>query len=100
MYFARRSLISLLLLGTLLATVLTACGGQPAATESPADINATVAAAAQTLAAALFQTQTALAPTVTNTSAPTVTPLATNTALGLPSPLATSTQQVLFYASP
>jgi hypothetical protein len=100
MYFARRSLITLLLLGMVLTIVLTACGGQPAATESPADVNATVAAAAATLAEALFQTQTALAPTVTNTSAPTVTPISTNTALALPSPLATSTQQVLFYASP
>ena len=96
MYFARRSLIALLLLGIL----LTACGGQIAATESTPDVNATIAAGAETLAAALFQTQTAIAPTITNTSPPTVTPLATNTPLALPSPLSTSTQQVLVYSSP
>jgi hypothetical protein len=59
-----------------------------------------VAAAAETLAASLFQTQTALAPTITNTAPPTVTPLTTNTPLALPSPLPTATQQILFYASP
>jgi hypothetical protein len=66
MYFARRSLIPLLLIGILLSS----CGGQIAAGEPTPDINATVAAAAETLAAALFQTQTALAPTITNTAFP------------------------------
>lgn len=96
MYFARRSLIALLLTGIL----LTSCGGQIAAEQATPDVNATIAAAAATLAASLFQTQTALAPTITNTSPPTVTPLATNTPLALPSPLASPTQQVLFYSSP
>lgn len=99
MHFARRSLFIMLLIGML----LTACGGQPAATEPPADINATIAAGAETLAAALFQTQTALAPTITNTAPPTVTSLPTNTALALPSaviPLATATQGFIFVASP
>ena len=99
MHFARRSLLTMLLIGML----LTACGGQPAATEPAVDINATIAAGAETLAAALFQTQTAMAPTITNTSPPTVTSLPTNTALALPSPVipvATATQGFIFVASP
>lgn len=99
MYFARRSLIVVLLIGTL----LTACGGQLAAGEPTPDINATIAAGAETLAAALFQTQTAMAPTITNTAPPTVTSLPTNTALALASPLApaaTATQGVIIFWSP
>ena len=96
MYVARRSLISLLLIGIVLAS----CGGQPAAGEPTPDVNATVAAGAQTMVAAVFQTQTAAAPTVTNTSTPTVTAAATTSPLALPSPLATFTQGVLFFASP
>jgi len=87
MNFARRSLIPLLLIGIL----LTSCGGQAAGEPTP-DINATVAVAAQTFAASLFQTQTALAPTITNTVPPTVTPLATSSPLSLPSPIASATQ--------
>ena len=45
MYFARRPLISLVLIGTFLAS----CGGQPAAGEPTPDVNATIAAGAQTL---------------------------------------------------
>lgn len=100
MRFARKSLIRLLLTGILLPAVLTACAGQVAATQPPADFNATIAVAAETLAAALFQTQTAIAPTITNTSPPTVTSLPTNTALPLPSALPSATQAVLFYSSP
>ncbi len=96
MYFARRSITTMLLM----AVLLTACGGQIAAGQPTPDINATVAAAAETLAASLFQTQTALAPTITNTAPPTVTPLASNTPLALPSPLPSATQQILIYASP
>lgn len=96
MHFARRSIITMLLI----AVLLTACGGQIAAGQPTPDINATVAAAAETLAVSLFQTQTALAPTITNTAPPTVTPLASNTPLALPSPLPSATQQILFYASP
>ena len=66
MNFVRRSLIPLLLITIL----LTSCGGQAAAGEPTQDINATVAVAAQTFAASLFQTQTALAPTITNTAPP------------------------------
>lgn len=97
MSFARRSLITMLLT----AILLTACGATPAGQPTP-DINATVASAAETLAAALFMTQTAIAPTVTYTPLPTPTLLATNTALSLPSPagaLPTATQAVLFFAS-
>lgn len=96
MNFVRRSLIPLLLITIL----LTSCGGQVAAGEPTQDINATVAVAAQTFAAALFQTQTALAPTITNTSPPTVTPLPTSSPLALPSSIASATQAVFFYASP
>jgi hypothetical protein len=79
----------LLLIGILLAS----CGGQ-AANEPTPDVNATVAAGAQTMVAAVFQTQTAGAPTATNTSipSPTFTVGPTNTALALPSPFATATQ--------
>ncbi|HSL45323.1 MAG TPA: NBR1-Ig-like domain-containing protein [Anaerolineales bacterium] len=97
MNFARRSSITLLLIGIL----LTACGATAAGQPTP-DVNATIASGAETLAAALFQTQTAMAPTATYTPLATLTPLATNTALALPSPAAalpTSTQQVIFFAS-
>lgn len=91
MFFARRSWIPLLLI----AILLTSCGGQAAAQPTP-DVNATIAVAAQTFAASLFQTQTALAPTITNTAPPTVTPLPSPTALALPSPIASVTQQILY----
>jgi Ig-like domain from next to BRCA1 gene len=87
MYFARRSLIPLLLIGILLAS----CGGQSAGDPTP-DIDATIAVAAETFAASLFQTQTAMAPTITNTAPPTVTPLPTSSPLALPSPIASATQ--------
>src|SRR5687768_12615389 len=97
MYFARKPLISLLLVGIFLAS----CGGQPPAGEPTPDVNATIAAGAQTMVAAVFQTQTAAAPTVTNTSSPTVTVTAgpSSTPLALPSALATFTQGVLFFPS-
>lgn len=95
MYPARRLSISLLLIGILLAS----CGGQPAADEPTPDVNATVAAGAQTLVAAVFETQTAIAPTVTNTALPTDTPLPTSSPLALPSPFVTITQGVIFFAS-
>jgi hypothetical protein len=85
----------LLLIGIFLAS----CAGQPAAGEPTPDVNATIAAGAQTLVASVFQTQTAAAPTVTNTSIPTVTAAATTSPLALPSPLATFTQGVLFFAT-
>ena len=95
MHVVRKSFIPLLFVAALLAS----CGGQPAPGEPTADVNATVAAGAQTLVASVFQTQTALAPTVTNTSAPTVTPLPTGSPLALPSPIASVTQGFVFIAS-
>src|SRR5690349_15988024 len=95
MHVARKSFIPLLFIAALLAS----CGAQPATGEPTADVNATVAAGAQTLVASVFQTQTALAPTVTNTSAPTVTPLPTGSPLALPSPIASVTQGFIFVAS-
>src|ERR1044071_2251775 len=91
MYFARRSLIPMLLIGIF----LTSCGGQVAAQPTP-DVDGTIAAGAQTFAASFFLTQTAAAPTITNTVPPTVTSLPSPTALALPSPIATVTQSVLF----
>lgn len=55
---------------------MTSCGGN---VPTP-DVNGTVAAAAGTMAAALFQTQTALAPAATNTAIPSATFLPTPTA--------------------
>jgi hypothetical protein len=102
MHIARCSLITLLLTGFLLSAILMACGGQVPAGQPTPDMEETVAAAAGTLAAALFQTQTAMAPTITNTSPPTVTSLPTNTAMPLPSAsvLPSATQAVLYYVSP
>lgn len=95
MFLTQRSVISLLLIGIFLAS----CGGQPAANQPTPDVNATVAAGAQTLVASVFQTQTAVAPTITNTALPTVTPLPTSSPLVLPSPIASATQGVIFFAS-
>ena len=93
----RRSLLGLLLIGMLLAS----CGGQPAAAEATPDMNLTVAAGAQTMVAAVFQTQTAIAPPATNTAPPTVTSLPTVTAsTPLTLPTAAATQAILFAASP
>jgi hypothetical protein len=91
----QRSLPILLLIGIFLAS----CGGQ-AAGESTPDVNLTVAAGAETMVAAVFQTQTAVAPTASDTPLPTLTSLPTTTALTLPSPIATATQGVFFFASP
>lgn len=87
MYVARRSTIALLLIGILLAS----CGGQAAGEPTP-DVDGTIAAGAETMVVSVFQTQTASAPTATNTPLPTLTPLATSTALTLTSPTALSTQ--------
>lgn len=98
MYVARRFLIPLLLIGVLAVS----CGGQPDAGEPTLDVNGTVAAGAETMVASVFQTQTAAAPTATDTPLPTMTPLPTSTALTLTltSPTALSTQPVLVQASP
>lgn len=94
MFLARRSLLALLLIGIL----LTSCGGQAAGSPTP-DANATINAAAETMVAALFQTQTALAPAATNTPLPTVTSLPSPTALTLPTTAAVATQPVVFFPS-
>jgi hypothetical protein len=97
MYSARRTLIPLLLIGLLLAS----CGGQVPAGEPTPDIEATVAAGAQTMAVSLFQTLTAAAPSATTTASPTVTVTAgpSSTPLALPSAFASATQGVIFFAS-
>jgi hypothetical protein len=94
MYLARRTL-TLLLLGIFLAS----CGGQAPAGEPTPDVNGTIAAGAQTLVASVFQTQTAAAPTVTNTVPPSVTPMPTTSPLALPSPLASPTTGFIFIPS-
>jgi Ig-like domain from next to BRCA1 gene len=90
MNFARRSLIPLLFIGML----LTSCGGLSSGSPTP-DVDATVAAGAQTLVAAVFLTQTAIAPTATDTPLPSVTPLPTSSPLVLPSLIASATQSFL-----
>ena len=91
----QRSLLILLLIGTLLAS----CAPSGAGTPTP-DINTMVAANAQTMVAALFQTQTALAPSATNTALPTVTPLPSSTALALSTATTFIQQPVYIAASP
>lgn len=88
----RRSLLTLLLIGILLVSC--------APDQPTPDINATIAANAQTMVAAIFQTQTALAPSATNTALPTVTPLPTSTALALSTPTVGIQQPVFVAASP
>ena len=89
----RRSLLLLLLIGILAASCAPTNPGEP----TP-DINTLIAQNAQTLAAALFQTQTALAPVTTNTAIPTVTALATSTPLTLSTPT-TYVQQPVYVAA-
>src|SRR3712207_4778272 len=91
MHSARRTLITLLLLGIF----LTSCGGQIPATATP-DVNAILTAAIGTAAASIFQTQTAIIPpateTFTATPIPTNTPLTLSTATALPS----ATQPIVY----
>ena len=94
MNFVRRTLIPLLLIGIF----LTSCGGQVAA-QPTQDVNGTIAAGAQTFAASFFLTQTAAAPTITNTAPPSITPVPTSSPLVLPSPIASATRLIL-YSSP
>lgn len=93
----RRSLLGILLIALLLAS----CGGQPAATEATPDMNLTVQAGAQTMVAALFQTQTAIAPPATDTPLPTPTSLPTlaTTPLVLPQTTTIATQAILIAAT-
>lgn len=95
MSLARKSFFLLLLLGV----VLSSCGA-PAAGEPTPNVEETVAAGAQTMVAAVFQTQTAVAPSATNTALPTITAAPTTSPLALPSPFITVTQGVIFFSSP
>lgn len=88
MYFTLRTFTLLLVIGTILAS----CGGQNTASPTP-DINAIVTSAIGTVAAAFFQTQTALVPPATETPTPTTTP--TTTPLTLPTAAASATQLIL-----
>jgi len=80
----------------LLAVGLSACGAATSeGTQAPSDIDAILTAGVGTLAASIFETQTALVPPVTETSAVTLT--STNTALPLPpSPATSPTQGFIF----
>jgi hypothetical protein len=91
----RRSVLTLLFIGILLASCGPTAAGQP----TP-DIKGTIDANAQTMVVALFQTQTALAPSATNTSLPTVTLLPSSTALVIPSSSPTVYVAQSVYLSP
>lgn len=78
MHSARRIFIVLLLIGLVPAS----CGGQAPASPTP-DINVILTSAIGTVAASLFETQTALVPPATQTFTPTILPTATNTPLVL-----------------
>ena len=95
MFLARRSLFAWLLTGL----ILVSCGA-PAAGEPTPNVEETIAAGALTMVAAVFQTQTAAAPTATDTPLPTVTAAPTTSPLALPSPFITVTQSVIFFSSP
>ncbi len=75
----------------LVSVLLVSCGGQPPASPTP-DMNALLTQSIGTLSASFFMTQTAIAPTITNTPLPTPTSLPTNTPLALPSALPSATQ--------
>jgi hypothetical protein len=80
-------------LGILMVGILlTSCGGQ-AATEPAPDVDAILTAGVGTLAASIFQTQTALVPPVTDTITPS--PVPTSTPIPLLSPLPSPTTQII-----
>ncbi len=85
----RRMLILLSLVFVLLAS----CGGE-VPTEVPMDLNEILTAGVGTLAASIFETQTALVPPVTETAV--VTPSITNTPLSLPTTGPSATQGFVF----
>ena len=90
MYIARKTLFLLLLAGIL----ITSCAGQNPA-EPTQDVNEILTAGVGTFAAAIFQTQTAIAPPATAT--PTITSTATATVatpIPLLSPTPSATQLV------
>ncbi|MBN2114999.1 MAG: hypothetical protein JW730_00400 [Anaerolineales bacterium] len=87
----RRSLLLLLLLGILSASCAPSGAGQ-----GTPDVDGTIAANAQTMVAALFQTQTALAPAATNTAIPTATSVPSSTALTILTPATVFVQQPVY----
>lgn len=88
----RRLFYSMVVCGILLAS----CGGGVATEEGgEADVNAILTAGVGTLAASIFETQTALAPIASDTPLP-LTSTSTNTALPLPSPAPSSTQGLVY----
>lgn len=91
MYFARRTLIILLLTGVLLGS----CGGQNIASPTP-DVNAILTSAIGTVARSFFETQTALIPPATETFTPTEIPTNTSTPLELSTPTASATQLIIY----
>lgn len=85
-----------ILIFTLFALLLASCGGGATA-ESTVDINQILTAGVATVAASIFETQTALAFAVTETSTSTPSSAsATSTPFGLPSVTASSTQGFIF----
>ncbi|MGZ9225011.1 MAG: NBR1-Ig-like domain-containing protein [Anaerolineales bacterium] len=91
MYNARRTLITLLLIGIF----LTSCGGQIPESPTP-DVNAILTAAIGTAAAAIFQTQTAIVPPATETFTPTAIPTNTPLTLSTATALQSATQPIIF----
>jgi hypothetical protein len=78
----------------LLAILVTSCGAGTA-TEARLDVNEILTAAVGTFSASIFETQTALAPTITETGV-SLTASPTNTPFSLPSVTASSTQGFVF----
>jgi len=91
MSFKRKSIFILLLLSMLIA----ACGGATTAEGEPTlDVNAILTAGVGTLAASIFQTQTALVSQATQTSSPTAN--ATITPITIPTLGSSPTQSFVF----
>ena len=96
MYLARKSIL-ILLVGLLMV----ACSGQQTASAPTQDVNAILTAGVATFAAAVFQTQTAVAPPATATPTVTNTPTATvATPIPLASPTASATATQLVFVAP
>jgi Ig-like domain-containing protein len=91
MYNARRTLITLLLIGIF----LTSCGGQSPESPTP-DLNAILTAAIGTAAVSIFQTQTAIVPPATETLTPTPIPTNTPLTLSTPTALPSATQPIIY----
>jgi len=88
------SLRKVLAMASLVGVLLTSCGGGDSDAPAP-DVNAILTAGVGTLAASIFQTQTALVPPSTVTS--TLAAVPTGTPIPLPSPTLVPTTQVFFF---